>query len=43
MSVMDYLGGLNAITRVLVRETQEGLGQRRRCGNRSRDLSDVEP
>lgn len=41
VSVMDYLGGPSGITRVLIRETQEGLSQRRRCGNRSRDRSDV--
>lgn len=40
---MDYLGGTNIITRVLIREKQEGHSERRRCDYRSRSQSNAEP
>lgn len=33
---MDYLVGFNVITRVLLRERQEGQSKRRQCNYRSR-------
>lgn len=38
---MEYLCGPDGITRVAIKERQECLSQRRQCGNRSRDQSDV--
>lgn len=38
---MDY--GLNAVTRVLIRESHEGQSQRRRGDSRSRGWSDGGP
>lgn len=37
---MDYTGGYNVIVRALIIGRLEGGGQRRRCDNESRDLSD---
>ena len=39
--VLDYLGGPNVITRVLIRGRQEGQSQRRTCDNRSRGWTDT--
>lgn len=39
--ILDDLGGLIIITRVLVRKRQECQTRRRRCNDKSRDQSDI--
>lgn len=39
--MLDYLDGLNIITKAHVRGRQEGQSQRRRCDHKSRDGSDM--
>jgi hypothetical protein len=38
---LDYLGGFNVITRVLIRERRRQASQRMRCDDRSRCQSDA--
>ena len=38
---MNYAGGPSVLTRVFIRERQEGLSKRRRCDYRSRDQNEV--
>lgn len=40
-TVLDYLGGLNVITRGLIRGRQEDQGQRRTCDDKSRGGNDT--